>query len=81
MKVKELLAKLKAYESADDCRPEHDKYMDWEVVVLTSEGGFGAHPHVKTKSVSAGFDWEHGLMMISPEQAIWKKPPKEKKNG
>ena len=45
-------------------------HADNEVIILLSEKGIGIHPNSRIQSVTAGFDWEHGKVLISPEKRL-----------
>lgn len=54
----------------------HHPYIDQknpaEVVIQISSPGIGATPCVGVKHVYAGFDWDHGKLLVVPEHPLVK---------
>jgi hypothetical protein len=50
---------------------EHTE-VDLEVGIVTKlpYPTIGSHPMTAVKSISAGFDWDHGMLMIWPESNL-----------
>lgn len=46
---------------------------DLDVVVRTHDGGIGPTPAVGARSITPGFDWDSGRLMIHPEEELVRK--------
>jgi len=66
MKAKELLAYLKSLESVGD-----DLEDDVRVLVKRSSPSIGPRHSVGVKTVSSGFDWENGKLLITTDEPVY----------
>ena len=71
MKLSELIETINTLTKSPICQ-------DPEVVIVVSDGGFPGTPSVKVKDISLGFDWDHGKLMLRPEQPLVRKETKQK---
>ena len=72
MKVKEIRELLNRISEVHG-----EKYDDWNLTVITNDPSMGALSQVQVKSVSLGFDWNRGNLMIQTTTPIIKKKDKE----
>jgi hypothetical protein len=70
MKVNDLLYQLLGYTPGN---PTGNNHGDAEVVVLVSRASpaIGAAHTVSVKSVSAGFDWDNGKVLIGTSEPVY----------
>lgn len=68
MKIKELKAVLNSI---------GDRYDDWDLAIPLSKPSIGAIATCKVRSISFGFDWEHGKALINPEGRLNEKTKPE----
>ena len=66
MKMKELREYLNALYEMDERNDE------LSLAVIINSPSVGARSHVLVKSVTQGFDWEHGKLMIYVNETIRK---------
>ena len=67
MNINELKDKVELH------HPYIDKKNPSEVVIELSTPGVGATPCVGIKNIYAGFDWDHGKLLIVPQEPLVKK--------
>lgn len=67
MNINELKDKVDLY------HPHIDKNNPSEVVIQLSTPGIGTTPCVGVENIYAGFDWDHGKLLIIPNEPIVKK--------
>lgn len=64
MEFKSALQVMQHYVTEDERRPMK------LAIVVTSQGSIGGTPCVEVQNIQAGFDWDHGKLMIYPAQPL-----------